>query len=287
STVLVNANLFEANLSGCRLEDTDLNRAYLSHADLRNAKFIGTILEEADLSYANLSQVDLSDKNNDLRRIKLDNANLTQAILKDVDLQLISLVHADLTQANLQKANLSGANLAYAKLIGADLTNANLSNANLAGADLTDAKLDGANLSGTIYEHQSFAPNHVRLAASKNLIYWNNLRFRSPYEVKIAEALERAGVLYFPNSAARLTTVEGRKNQEPDFLVCCDTPKGFRWGILEVDGPSHTIKRRAEEQERERDFEHCGVRVYRFDWKRCDEQPDNVVREFIELLSKS
>jgi very-short-patch-repair endonuclease len=34
-------------------------------------------------------------------------------------------------------------------------------------------------------------------------------------------------------------------------------------------------------------FEHSGVRVYRFDSKRCDKNPDAVVEEFLELLSKS
>jgi hypothetical protein len=29
------------------------------------------------------------------------------------------------------------------------------------------------------------------------------------------------------------------------------------------------------------------VRVYRFDSKRCDKNPDAVVEEFLELLSKS
>src|SRR2546425_6880849 len=62
-------------------------------------------------------------------------------------------------------------------------------------------------------------------------LIWQNLRFRSESEKRIAEALDRVGVLFIPNCLARLTTAEGRKNKEPDFVVCHQG----RWGILEVD----------------------------------------------------
>ncbi|WP_168186683.1 DUF559 domain-containing protein [Hydrocoleum sp. CS-953] len=91
-------------------------------------------------------------------------------------------------------------------------------------------------------------------------------------------------MLFFPNSAARLTTKKGRENKEPDFLVCYKTTKGFKWAILEVDGFYHTPERRVEEQERERDFERNGVRIYRFDSEKCYQEPQTVVDEFLELL---
>src|SRR5260370_14839528 len=43
-------------------------------------------------------------------------------------------------------------------------------------------------------------------------IMWKNLRFRSESEKKIAEALDRANVLFLPNCLARLNTPEERKN---------------------------------------------------------------------------
>ncbi|MFB2833466.1 DUF559 domain-containing protein, partial [Floridanema evergladense] len=61
---------------------------------------------------------------------------------------------------------------------------------------------------------------------------------------------------------------------------------GFRWAILEVDGYWHLPEKRAKEHERERMFEHLGVRVYRFDAKLCDRNPEAIVNEFIELISK-
>jgi hypothetical protein len=55
---------------------------------------------------------------------------------------------------------------------------------------------------------------------------WNNLRFRSMSEVRLANALDRAGVLFLPNCRGRLNTQYGRENREADFLVCCEG----KWG---------------------------------------------------------
>ncbi len=58
------------------------------------------------------------------------------------------------------------------------------------------------------------------------------LRFRSESEVRIAQALDRAGVLYLPNCKARVGSRDRRRNSEADFLVC----HSGEWGVLEVDG---------------------------------------------------
>jgi hypothetical protein len=65
------------------------------------------------------------------------------------------------------------------------------------------------------------------------MVTWNNLRFRSQTEVRVAEALERAQVLFLPNCMARLG-FSHRQNREADFLVC----QRGKWGILEVDSPT-------------------------------------------------
>lgn len=111
---------------------------------------------------------------------------------------------------------------------------------------------------------------------------WNNLNFRSASEVRIAQALDKAGALYWPNGRARLGEAGARRNLEADFLVCY---RG-RWGILEVDGePFHPAERRTEEQVRDRAFQHHGVRVVQhFDADRCFEESLAVVREFLKLL---
>ena len=117
-----------------------------------------------------------------------------------------------------------------------------------------------------------------------NPIIWNNLRFRSKTEVKIAEALEKEKVLFFPNCKARLGFKE-RQNLEPDFLVC---HKG-KLGILEIDGsPYHPASRSAHEHKRDRLFLAHGISlVQRFDANECYENPENVVKQFLYLLSQS
>ena len=212
--------------------------------------------------------------------------DLTEAQLVETKLVTANLVIANLTGASLKGANLNKANLAFAVLKGADLSGADLGNANLAGVDLSEVNLENANLEGTILEPPGVNQG-VRFIPKMRIINWNGLRFRSNSEVKFAQALDKKGLLYYPNAIARLNVQENRQNKESDFLICAPTPKGFRWGIVEIDGPFHTPEKRATEQERERVFEHSGVRVYRFDSKRCDKNPDAVVEEFLELLSKS
>ncbi len=112
---------------------------------------------------------------------------------------------------------------------------------------------------------------------------WQNLRFRSESEKRITQALDRAGVLFIPNCLARLTTPEGRKNKEPDFVVCYQG----RWGILEVDGePFHPPARTVEDHKRDRDFRKYGIQVEHFDASECYQQSDRVVKDFLDTLMK-
>lgn len=114
---------------------------------------------------------------------------------------------------------------------------------------------------------------------------WKNLRFRSRSEVRLAEALDRAGTLFLPNCRARLGLTDGRQNREADFLVCVDG----RWGILEVDGdPFHPPSRTADDHARDRLFRAHGVRVVEhFHADRCYNEPDVVVREFLAILTRA
>jgi hypothetical protein len=114
---------------------------------------------------------------------------------------------------------------------------------------------------------------------------WRNLRFRSESEIRIAQALERAEVLFLPNCMARLGIADNRKNREADFLVCASG----KWGILEVDGePFHPPSRAAHDHERDRLFRDHGIRlVEHFDASECFERADAVVARFLGLLLRS
>lgn len=308
---LSHANLICADLQGCDLKDADLQSALLisaglnnadlrranlcsanlTHADLRNANCRDAAIEEANLTGATLSGADLrktSFWDSQLEKADLTEASLIECCLSFANLSGANLNNANLYRADLKGANLSGANLEKANLTaanleGADLTNCNLKNANLAECQIRGVKFTGADLEGTILDNQAL--NHCFWYYGNQYFYnWKGMRFRSSVEVKIAQVLESKGLLYYPNGLARLGSYQ--RNCETDFLVCVTTNHGFRWAILEVDGYWHFAEKRAKEHERERMFEHLGVRVYRFDAKLCDRDPEAVVNEFIELISK-
>ena len=61
--------------------------------------------------------------------------------------------------------------------------------------------------------------------------------FRSQAELRIAQALGRACVLFFANAPGRFGVhPDDRQTREPDFVVCADG----KWGILEVCGDDCT-----------------------------------------------
>jgi hypothetical protein len=265
----------------------------------------GVNLRDADLSYADLSGANLNNAN-------LSNVNLSNADLMSADLNFAKLNFAKLSFANLNGANLTNTELRNANLSNANLSNADLSNANLALANFNNAILTGAKLDGTILAYQNIAEQlrqenqtlteRVKLLEEKleqekptqdlnnasnqgiNAPHkWNNFNFRSKTEMKIAEALDRTGVLFYPNSKARLNQAELRVNKESDFLVFY---KG-KFGILEVDGRDyHQIA--ADDHERDRLFKRHGIKVIeRFDATRCWNKPEQVVEEFLEILSQA
>jgi uncharacterized protein YjbI with pentapeptide repeats/very-short-patch-repair endonuclease len=301
---LSHLNLSGADLRGANLKGRDLSYSNLAGAQLRNTNFqganlTGVNLENANLQQANLETSRLDDANlqqADVRNANLHNAKLTQACLSGAIFNYSTLAQANLSGANLEGASLletnlwraclrgailTGANLAHADLEEADLSNADLSNANLAQCQLLNTNLSGACLDNTIL---SRGLNHCHKVYNNHKIsFWQEMRFRSQVEIKVAQALEERGLLYCPNSLTRLGNYH--KSFEVDFLVCCPTRWGFRWVVLEVDGFWHLPEKRAKEHERERLFEHSGVRVHRFEASACEQDPHAVVSELMDLMS--
>ncbi len=247
-----------------------------------------------------------------LRDANLFGANLFGANLINANLRNANLFGANLFAANLRNANLSDANLRNANLRNANLRNADLTNANLAEANFTNATLTGAKLDGTILFYQQISEQlqqenqtltervkqleeqlqQQKLTKDLNTVSnqginaphnWNNFNFRSKSEIKIAEALDRAEVLFYPNSKARLNKAELRVNKESDFLVF----HSGKFGILEVDGRDYH-QTAADDHERDRLFKRHGIRIIeRFDATRCWNEPEQVVEEFLEILTQA
>ncbi|MGB5962619.1 MAG: pentapeptide repeat-containing protein [Coleofasciculaceae cyanobacterium] len=300
----------EINLSGADLSYADLCGADLSHSNLRGANLSAAKLSGTNLFFADLSNTDLRAAY--LSGAYLSNADLSASNLFGAKLFCACLLDVNLRDANLCDSELAGVNLVYADLTNTNLTNADLSYANLYLTNFTNATLTGAKLDGTILAYQKIAEQlqqenqtltekvkllEEKLAKQKQTqdlntasnqgingrYKWNNFYFRSKTEMKIAEALDRTGVLFYPNSKARLNKAELRVNKESDFLVFY---KG-KFGILEVDGRDyHQIA--ADDHERDRLFKRHGIRVIeRFDATRCWSAPEQVVEEFLEILSQA
>jgi hypothetical protein len=183
-------------------------------------------------------------------------------------------------QVNSQRNQLIGINLSGADLSGSILCFANLNGANSYPANLDNAiKADQTKSDSWDEKIQDENGNHQGIESNREecLYHWNDLRFRCEEQVKIAEALDRANIFFFPNSKARLTTPEGRQNQEPDFLIFHQG----KLGILEIWHPD-TEK----DEERDRDFASAGIcTIYYCEAHRCSQEADRVVQEFLELLT--
>jgi Pentapeptide repeats (8 copies) len=78
-----------------------------------------------------------------MRNVRLDAADLSDAVLSGANLEYSSLNHGTLRNADLSRARLVGITAR-----GADLRNAHFNHASLAYANLSDALLEGADLSG-------------------------------------------------------------------------------------------------------------------------------------------
>jgi hypothetical protein len=111
---------------------------------------------------------------------------------------------------------------------------------------------------------------------------WAGMRFRSESELRIAQALDRAGTLFLPDALARVGPPGARHNREIDFLVCWQG----HWGILEVDGePFHGHDRAAADAERDHLFRQHSIRVVtHYDASRCFATPDAIVADFLATL---
>jgi uncharacterized protein YjbI with pentapeptide repeats len=311
---LIGTNLRRTNLSGADLSEANLSRANLTDAELIGTNLSGADLFETNLSGANLSGANLSAAN--LCAANLSGANLSGADLSGAYLFFAILRDTDLFESNLREANLLQSQVIHANFHSAILTGACIEDwlinntTNLDGviceyiyldvnkterrpincnfapgefASLYKKIIENTDLiiSKTLEKDNNINNQGVQFYSDSIIHTWENLRFRSKTEIKIAEALDRTGVLFVPNSLARLNTSKGRENKEADFLICYNG----KWGVLEVDGPFHTAERRVEEQERERIFKKNGIKVVeRFDAERCYINPDEVVQEFLNMI---
>ena len=183
-------------------------------------------------------------------------------------------------QVSLRSNQVIGVNFSTSNLSGSRLLFANIGEPDSGKADLyqentpeSDRKLEP----NKINSEDGLNPDN-KSAAKQDTYYWNGWRFSTEAQVKIAEALDRAGVLFFPNSKGRVTTAAGRENEESDFLVC-DQGK---LGILQVN-----LSQANSDLDRE-GVQFQGIRLVRYyDPIQCSEEPEKIVLEFLQLLGET
>jgi very-short-patch-repair endonuclease len=137
----------------------------------------------------------------------------------------------------------------------------------------------------------STAPPQTENGASGNYtVEWGGLYLRSEAEVRIAEALDKTGLLFFANARGRVglqgTTVSDSQltgRVEVDFIV-------FYRGkclSLEVDGQHHLEDgQMIRDYARDRVLLRSGVPTVRFTAKDCLSRPHDVVSEFLSILKQ-
>jgi hypothetical protein len=116
----------------------------------------------------------------------------------------------------------------------------------------------------------------------KKLFTYNEVKYASQSEIRIAQELENKKVLFFPLAlAVRFDTGKNYlDHREVDFLICQD---GI-WGILEV---SFHPNRYEKDSEKDTWFKKSGILcIQHYTSERCYQSPCNVVEEFLEILSK-
>ncbi len=179
------------------------------------------------------------------------------------------VIAGNLNCATLHEANLSGATL-FAKVDEADLHQSNSQ-----GAIIPD---DNARSGAESRDDAEENNQEVQFHSEERVYEWNGLQLRTDAEVKIAQALDRASVVFSPNPQLRLTTREGRLNQQPNFAIFHQG----KLGILLIDPVEQHP-----EQSHEYETSQSLPIVQRYHANRCREEPDRVVQEFLAILTQA
>ena len=162
------------------------------------------------------------------------------------------------------------------QIIGVNLSGTNLSvnEANLCQTDLhelivlTNGKKlveESTNTKADRLQNKSYL---------KNTINWNGLDFNSQAEVKIAEALDRANIIFFSNTKIRFTTATGRENKIVNFVIL----HREKLGIIQISSEPLPADLNLAPN----------IKIIRhYDISSCTQQPDKVIAEFLELLNQA
>jgi hypothetical protein len=111
---------------------------------------------------------------------------------------------------------------------------------------------------------------------------WNELKYASASEIRIAQELEKRQILFFPLAVAvRADTGQNWKDhREVDFLIC----RNGAWGILEV---AFHPDRYEKDSEKDYWLKKSGILcIQHYTAERCYNQSAPVVDEFLSILQQ-
>ena len=130
--------------------------------------------------------------------------------------------------------------------------------------------------------NQAVVTEKAFLKTNKQPYVYNEMKFASKSEIRIAQEFESRKVLFFPLPLAVRAETGNFYNdhREIDFLVCDDGA----WGILEV---SYHPDRFEKDSEKDTWFKKSGILcVQHYTAERCYNNPAEVVTEFLGILAK-
>lgn len=132
------------------------------------------------------------------------------------------------------------------------------------------------------YPNQAVVTEMVYLRKGKNSLIYNEMKFASQAEIRIAEELENRKILFFPLPLAvrNDTGIRYQDHREVDFLICQDGA----WGILEI---SYHENRYEKDPEKDAWFKKSGILcIEHRTTERCYNQTKEVVKEFLSILAR-
>lgn len=118
----------------------------------------------------------------------------------------------------------------------------------------------------------------------QNSLLYNEMKFASKSEIRIAQELESKKILFFPLPLAVRHETGNFYNdhREVDFLICHDGV----WGILEIAGNTHT-GRYEKDKEKDAWFKKSGILcIEHYTAENCNNNPKKVVEEFMSILAR-
>jgi hypothetical protein len=188
-----------------------------------------------------------------------------------------------------QKHNLKPRNLVIeVNLSGDNIIGDNIGGENILG-DLSEARFcvnDSNNSQPQKNSDNKIATESTSRVRDHKTYEWHGWEFDLEAEVKIAEALDQVGVLFFPNARSRFSSPNGRETSEAGFLIC---HRG-KWGLLLVQGGSSHFEPIADD-ERSRLFQSLksqGIHLIAdYDVAECLEESDRFVQDFLDHLTNA